>query len=146
MFLFVIPSNLEAHPQGRRPKLRQPQHPQTGGSRTPVQTESASCPLGPGGGAFSPQVIEGGGEQVCFWLFALSADSSKSLGPWLLRGTASLQCAIFKRFYLFIHERHKERGRDTGRGRGRVPVGSLMQNSIPGLRDHALSRRQTLNH
>ena len=38
------------------------------------------------------------------------------------------------RFYLFIHERHRERGRDIGRGRSRLPVGSLMQDSIPGPR------------
>ena len=27
------------------------------------------------------------------------------------------------RFYLFIHERHTERGRDTGQGRTRLPAG-----------------------
>ena len=27
-----------------------------------------------------------------------------------------------------------------------IPAGSLMQDSIPGLRDHNLSLRQTLNH
>ena len=35
--------------------------------------------------------------------------------------TSSVSCQtllfFFKRFYLFIHERHTERGRDTGRGR-----------------------------
>ena len=53
---------------------------------------------------------------------------------------------IFKRFYLFIHERHTERGRDTGRGRSRLPVGSPMWDSIPGPQDHDLSQRQMLNH
>ena len=53
---------------------------------------------------------------------------------------------FLKRFYLFIHERHRERGRDTGRGRSRLPVGSPMRDSIPGPKDHALSRSQTLNH
>ena len=56
---------------------------------------------------------------------------------------------IFKRFHLFIHERHSERGRDIGRGRSRgrnrLPWGSPMQNSIPGPRDHTLSHRQMLN-
>ena len=33
---------------------------------------------------------------------------------------------FLKRFYLFIHERHTDRGRDTGRGRSRLHVGSLM--------------------
>ena len=38
-----------------------------------------------------------------------------------------------------------ERGRDTVRGRSRLLAGRLMQNSIPGLGDYALSLRQTLN-
>uniref|UniRef100_A0A8C0MV96 Serine/threonine-protein kinase OSR1 n=1 Tax=Canis lupus familiaris TaxID=9615 RepID=A0A8C0MV96_CANLF len=52
---------------------------------------------------------------------------------------------FFLRFYLFIHERHRERGRDIGRERSRIHAGSPMWNSIPGLQDHALSQRQTLN-
>ena len=44
-----------------------------------------------------------------------------------------------KIFYLFIHEIHTERGRDTGRGRSRLPVGSPVQDSIPGPRGHTLS-------
>ena len=36
--------------------------------------------------------------------------------------------------------------RDIGRGRSRLPVGSLMQDLIPGPWDHDLSQRQTLNH
>ena len=47
--------------------------------------------------------------------------------------------------YLFIHERHTERGRDTGRGRSRLPAEILMQDLIPGLRDHDLSQRQMPN-
>ena len=50
-----------------------------------------------------------------------------------------------KRFYLFM----RNRGRDTGRGRSKLPVGSQRQDSIPGLRDHilnTLSRRQMFNH
>ena len=43
---------------------------------------------------------------------------------------------FFLRFYLFIHEGHTQRGRDTGRGRCRVPVRSLMRDMIPG--DHDL--------
>ena len=30
---------------------------------------------------------------------------------------------FFKRFYIFIHERHRKRGRDTGRRRSRLPAG-----------------------
>ena len=38
---------------------------------------------------------------------------------------------FFKDFvYLFM--RHRERGRDTGRGGSRLPMGSLMQDLIPG--------------
>ena len=51
----------------------------------------------------------------------------------------------FLRFYLFIHERHTQRGRDISRGRSRLPEGSPMWDSIPGLQDHALGRRQVLN-
>ena len=47
---------------------------------------------------------------------------------------------------LFIHERHTETGRDIGRGRTRIPVGSPMQGSVPGPWDHNMSQRQTLNH
>ena len=51
----------------------------------------------------------------------------------------------FKDFiYLFM--RDTERGRDTGRGRSRPPMRSLIWDLIPGPRDHALSQRQTLNH
>ena len=42
--------------------------------------------------------------------------------------------------------RGRERGRDTGRGRSRLPVGNLMWDSIPGPWDHNLSLRETLNH
>ena len=42
---------------------------------------------------------------------------------------------FFKRFYLFINERHRkkerERGTDLGRGRTRLHARSLMQDSIP---------------
>ena len=44
------------------------------------------------------------------------------------------------------YERYIERGREIGRGRSRLPTGSPMRDSIPGPQDHALSRRQTLNH
>ena len=47
---------------------------------------------------------------------------------------------------LFIHERHRKRGRDTGRGRSRLPVGSPMWDWIPGPRDHAKAAAQPLTH
>ena len=47
---------------------------------------------------------------------------------------------------LFIHswktDREREKGRNTGRGRSRLHAGSLIWDSIPGLQDHALDRRQ----
>ena len=53
---------------------------------------------------------------------------------------------IFQDFYLFVHEKQRERDRDTGRGRIRLPIGSSMRDSIQQYQDHALSRRQVLNH
>ena len=51
---------------------------------------------------------------------------------------------FFKDFiYLFM--RNRERGRDIGRRRSRIPVGSPMWDSIPRPQDHDLSQRQTLN-
>ena len=38
------------------------------------------------------------------------------------------------------------RGRDIGRRIGRLPMGSLMQDSIPRPRDHNLSQKQMLNY
>ena len=46
--------------------------------------------------------------------------------------------------YLFMRER--ERGRDIGRGRSRLPAGIPVQDSIPGPRDQDLSQSQMLNH
>ena len=69
---------------------------------------------------------------------------------WIVLGWANVSLyaafSIFSLFckYLFIHER--QRGRGTGRGRSRLPARSPMRDSIPGPQDHALSRRQMLNH
>ena len=52
---------------------------------------------------------------------------------------------FFFEFYLFIYERHTERGGDIGRGRSRPPAGSPIQDLIPELRDHNVSQRQMLN-
>ena len=63
----------------------------------------------------------------------------------------NLKCFLFLRFYLFIWERSREPehkvGWVRGRGRSRYPcwAGSLMWGMIPGLWDHDLSGRQTLN-
>ena len=53
---------------------------------------------------------------------------------------------ILKRFYLFIHERHREREAET---QAEGEAGSTQEPNVgldPGSRDHALSQRQTLNH
>ena len=52
----------------------------------------------------------------------------------------------FFKTILFIYSWERERGREIGRGRSRLPSGSLMWDSISGLQDHALSQRQVLNH
>ena len=51
---------------------------------------------------------------------------------------------FFLRFYLFIN-RHRERGRDTDRGRSRLHAGSPTWDSILGLQDDTpgCRRRQT---
>ena len=53
---------------------------------------------------------------------------------------------VFEDFIYLFTETHRERGRDTGRGRSRLPAGSLVQDSIPGPQDHVLGQRQALNH
>ena len=40
---------------------------------------------------------------------------------------------------------HRERGRDTDRGRSRLHARNPTWDSIPGLQDHTLGRRQVLN-
>ena len=47
-------------------------------------------------------------------------------------------CFYFLRFYLFSHERRRERGRDTSRGIIRFHAGKPMWDSIPGVQDQAL--------
>ena len=52
---------------------------------------------------------------------------------------------FFLRFYLFMIDIERERGRDTGRGRSRLHARSPMWDSIPKTLDHTLNGRQTLN-
>ena len=61
-------------------------------------------------------------------------------------------CVFLKRFYLFDRESvsmcTKSKGELQTEGKaeaGTYRVGSLMRGSIPGLQDHDLSQRQTLN-
>ena len=55
---------------------------------------------------------------------------------------------FLKKFYLFIHEKHRKRGRDIARGRSRLHAGSLMWDSIPGLgsRSEPKADAQPLSH
>ena len=53
---------------------------------------------------------------------------------------------FFLRFYLCIHKRHTERGRDTGRGGSSLPVGSPMWDSIPGSWPEPKTDAQPLSH
>ena len=53
--------------------------------------------------------------------------------------------SLFFFFNIYLFMRDRERGRDSGRGRSRLHAGSLMWDSILGLQDHALGRRQRLN-
>ena len=64
-----------------------------------------------------------------------------------MRFVLSLFVFCFFKDFIYISlrdtERQRERGRDTGRG-SRLHVGNSMWDSIPGLQDHALGRRQVL--
>ena len=53
---------------------------------------------------------------------------------------------IFQILFIYSWEIYRDRDRDTGRGISRLHARSLMWDLIPGLQDHTLSWRQTLNH
>ena len=53
-----------------------------------------------------------------------------------------METKYFKKDFIYLFMRDT----DIGRGRSRLPMGSSMWDSIPGLWDHDLSQRQTLNH
>ena len=53
---------------------------------------------------------------------------------------------VFKILFIYSWQTKNERGRDIGRGRSRLPVGGLVQDSILRPQDHNLSQRQPLNH
>ena len=46
---------------------------------------------------------------------------------------------FLKILFIYSRQTQKERGRDIGRGRSRLPKGSPMWDSIPGLWGHSLS-------
>ena len=51
---------------------------------------------------------------------------------------------FFKKDFICSWETHTQRGRDTGRGRSRLPIESSMRESIPG--SSHLSQMQVINH
>ena len=55
---------------------------------------------------------------------------------------------LFFKIYLFMRDRKRERGRDTGRVRSRLATGGRMQDSILGPWDHAEGKAdaQPLSH
>ena len=63
-----------------------------------------------------------------------SPECNKTINCRLAFDFGLILCLSFFFKILFIHERHTERGRDTGRGRSRLPAGSPKQDSIPGPR------------
>ena len=50
---------------------------------------------------------------------------------WGHKDLPKLSPKILSISFLFIHKKHRERGRDIGRGRNRLPVGRLMWDSDP---------------
>ena len=53
--------------------------------------------------------------------------------------------SLFLRFYLFMTDTQREWQRH-GQREKQDPCRGMMWDSIPGLQDHILSQRQTLNH
>ena len=73
----------------------------------------------------------------------VTPDFQRFRGP---RKAFFFKLLLFKIFNLFIHERHRERERQRHRQREKqAPCMSPTQDSILGLQDQALRRRQVLN-
>ena len=60
----------------------------------------------------------------------LGVNRPLKVGGWILTSVSDSNFSL--RFYLFIHERDRERGRDIGRERSRLHAGTLIWDSIPG--------------
>ena len=90
--------------------------------------------------------------QVVLWwsktfkIYHMICSNSEYVGNFHISTITSFQIKfLFFLKILFIHERHRERGRDTGRERSRLHAGSPMWDSIPGLQNHALGQRRVPN-
>ena len=71
------------------------------------------------------------------WVCAGAKSGEKGKSQYLrIGGNPKDLGRFFKRFYLFIHKRHRQT--HIGRGRSGLPTGSLMWDSIPGPWDQAL--------
>ena len=66
--------------------------------------------------------------------------------PVMLAICLSAVVIILCQGFIYLFMRDRERGRDIGRERSRLPAVSPMQGSIPGPQDHDLGQRQTCNH
>ena len=91
---------------------------------------------GPGGGAPGPPSVESAHLEV---LSQAPHSQDGSLGECFL-------LIPFQRFYLFMRETEREAETQAEFWRSRLLARELMQNSIPGPWDHALSQRQVLSH
>ena len=100
------------------------------------------------GSGIEPHIKLPAQQGVCF-----SLSHCPSLIPALvLSFTPSLSNKIFifvkkkKKKFIYLLMRDTEKGRDTGRGRSRLPAVRLTRNWIPGPWNQALNQRQMLNH
>ena len=105
-----------------------------------LTTAQASTPRFPQ--SVVPQLVK------CF-LFHLPAEGITFLNRLFLAKQKKFTgtCFIFLKdlIYLFMRDMEKERGREAGRGSSRLHARGPVWDSIPGLQDHALGPRQTLN-
>ena len=89
---------------------------------------------------FSQIMITGSWDQAQSWAPCSARSQFKDLSPLpcpsplhMLAFSQINNLFFFFKIYLFISDRHRERGRDTGRGRSRLHAGILMWDSILGL-------------
>ena len=78
------------------------------------------------------RVLEGN-ELVCW-----RHNSSRGAEGGLSEEKLETRRTLFFKDFIYLFMRYTERGRDISRGRSRFPVGSLMQDSVPGPQNHNL--------